>query len=333
MNNVPMRLPTIHAAGNMLPDAVSAFPNERNMTMAVAGSNVLQIKVSLSFVRPNVWRRILVCPKMTLGELHEVLQIAMGWTNSHLHQFIKGRVYYGEPDEESGEETIDEKTVPLTEIFRRAKSSIVYEYDFGDGWDHRLVLEKILPAETAGAVPRCVAGGGACPPEDCGGAGGYAALLEALRDPKCDRHEEAVEFMPEGFDPAVFDMDAVNEELAAYGRGERPAIVNLFDDKDEEEEEEEWDDDEEDDELETSLGYVESALIETVNNQIQLNDPPETRKAFDRLKRQGVPAEEATDMIAEALAMEMMEVVQERKPMNLKRYVRNLERLPEQPAP
>ena len=152
-----------------------------------------------------------------LSRLHDVIQIAMGWTNSHLHQFVDRRIIYGEPSEMNypGVEERDERRFSLADIARRKKASFVYEYDFGDGWEHDVVVENGVPAspeEKQRAV--CLAGENACPPEDCGGIWGYYDLLEAVNNPEDEEHEELREWLGEGFDPSRFDLQKVNTALS-----------------------------------------------------------------------------------------------------------------------
>lgn len=304
-------------------------------------SKVFQLKATLAAVRPAVWRRILVRDDMTLADLHDILQLAMGWTNSHLHQFIKGQTYYGIPDEMEDMETIDESTVRLATVFRAPKSSIIYEYDFGDGWEHKIVLEKILPAATDGTIPRCLAGSGACPLEDSGGPYGYANLLKALKNPKDPEHDNAMEFAPEDFDPAAFDLAEVNEDLASLARGERPERLAFFedgpDDENDDLDDDDWDDDDLDDDAEGIAGpgitnYLMDALLLAVNNQLRINDPPAVRAALSRLRKEGISETMAKKMIAATLFIEMANVVQNKVAPNMKRYSDNLARLPEEPT-
>ena len=135
-----------------------------------------------SVERPS--RRIQVPGDIALSRLHAVLQIVMGWTNSHLHQFKAGGRYYGEPDPEFADvmEVIDERQVRLNQIAPNVKAGFLYEYDFGDSWEHELVVEKILPPEKGAPYPRCTDGKCACPPEDVGGVWGYQDFLEVMRD-------------------------------------------------------------------------------------------------------------------------------------------------------
>jgi hypothetical protein len=177
-----------------------------------------QIKVTLNGVRPPIWRRLLVPSSLSLADLHEVLQVAMGWTDSHLHQFVARGVLYGEPDPEFGMERIKEKRVRLDEVLRTVKDAMIYEYDFGDGWEHKIVLEKVLGGAKEDARLSCIAGARACPPEDCGGVWGYADLLKIIADPSNPEYEETLDWLGAGFDPERFDIAAVNNVLAKIKR-------------------------------------------------------------------------------------------------------------------
>jgi len=146
-----------------------------------------------------------------------IIQISMGWTNSHLHQFIKDRTFYTEkmPDDDTwGElDSVDYKNMKISYLLKKEKDKIVYEYDFGDGWEHDVLLEKILPADEKFKSPVCLAGKMACPPEDCGGVWGYADLLEILKNPKHKEYDSYMDWLGGEFDPEHFDKEAVNKLL------------------------------------------------------------------------------------------------------------------------
>jgi hypothetical protein len=179
----------------------------------VKNTNIYRIKVTLKHVAPPVWRRLEVPADIKLGRLHRILQVAMGWTDSHLHAFRAGRDTYGVPDPDfPDDDTTNERNVRLDRLAGEGEK-LVYEYDFGDGWEHELRVEKVLPAEKGKRYPVCLAGRRACPPEDCGGPPGYEHLLGVLRDPKHEEHEEMREWIGGDFDPEAFDLDAVNEAL------------------------------------------------------------------------------------------------------------------------
>jgi hypothetical protein len=176
-------------------------------------AKVYQLKITLDNIRPPVWRRVLVPANMPLSELHYVIQVAMGWTDSHMHAFEIGQTYYGVPDIEFDDDMENEHRIKLSQIAPSEKSKFRYEYDFGDSWRHSILVEKILPAEPGIDYPVCLVGKRSCPPEDCGGAWGYAGLLGAISDPEHEEHEDTLEWLGDDFDPEAFDMDTVNVRL------------------------------------------------------------------------------------------------------------------------
>jgi hypothetical protein len=176
--------------------------------------SVYQIKISLIGVKPPIWRTVLVSSDMKLDVFHNVIQLAMGWTDSHLHQFIANKVFYGIPDEDFELEMEDETKYRLSQLLKEEKESLVYEYDFGDSWEHKILLEKILPFDTKTTMPVCIKGKRACPPEDCGGIWGYEELLETISNPKHTDHDDMLEWLGGEFDPEEFDLEAINEDLA-----------------------------------------------------------------------------------------------------------------------
>jgi hypothetical protein len=181
---------------------------------------VYQLKVTLNRSKPPIWRRILVSSNVDLGEFHRILQIVMGWTDSHLHQFISGRTIYSAPYDEFGGdlemESKDESRYKISQLLKKENDSLIYEYDFGDSWEHNIILEKILPYDSSIRLPSCIKGKRACPPEDCGGIWGYENLLEIIKDPSHSEHEEMLDWLGDGFDPEHFDVDETNRILVAY---------------------------------------------------------------------------------------------------------------------
>lgn len=175
--------------------------------------SVYQLKVTLRDSKPPIWRRIQVTSDIRLSTLHQVLQVVMGWEDAHLHQFIAHGFYYGTPHPDFGFEVKNEQHASLQQVVSRAKDKLIYEYDFGDSWEHELLVEKILPLEEGKHYPVCLTGKRACPPEDCGGIWGYTSLLDAIHDPEHPEHEERVEWVGSTFDPDIFDLDEVNREL------------------------------------------------------------------------------------------------------------------------
>jgi len=178
---------------------------------------IYQIKITLSGSKPPIWRRFLIESNENLYKLHQVIQVVMGWTNSHMHQYRQNKLYYGKPDKESesdfGFKTLDEEKYKINQVMDKPKAKIIYEYDFGDSWDHDLVLEKISTKDEKFNYPICLDGAMACPPEDCGGLGGYYNLLDIIENPEDEEHEEMMEWLGGEFDPEKFDLENINKML------------------------------------------------------------------------------------------------------------------------
>ena len=187
-----------------------------NKVKASPPTTVYQLKVTLEGSKPTIWRRLLVPGVLTLGDLHYVLQIAIGWTDSHLHQFRVGETNYGPPDADM-DWMLDEEEITLDKLIPAEKFKFRYEYDFGDSWSHLILVEKILPAEPGRAYPSCIKGKMACPPEDCGGIWGYADFVDAIGDPNHPEHKNIKEWYEGDFDPEAFDIDEINAMLTAPG--------------------------------------------------------------------------------------------------------------------
>ena len=182
---------------------------------------IYQIKVTLLGTSPPIWRRLLVPAEATLAQLHHVLQTAMGWEDDHLHEFRVGQRRFGppEPGDFMGMSSAeDERKAPLWSVLGRVGAKVTYTYDFGDGWEHGIVLEKRLSADPNTAYPVCTGGKLACPPEDCGGILGFYGLLDAIGDPNHDQHEELRDWLSDDFDPEAFSVDDVNRRLAFMHR-------------------------------------------------------------------------------------------------------------------
>ena len=177
-----------------------------------------QLELTLQEIQPLIWRRLIVPPTLSLPRLHAVLQIATGWRNEHLHAFEVGQVRFGTPDPEFPDTTLSERRVRLENVLHRPGDHLEYEYDFGDGWLHRIVLEEVIDADLGVSAIRCLAGARACPPEDCGGVGGYEELLQQLSDPQDPEHDTARLWAGADFDPEAFDVDLVNSRLYHYAR-------------------------------------------------------------------------------------------------------------------
>ncbi len=170
---------------------------------------VLQLRVTLEEVDPPVWRRLLVSSGISLATLHDVIQAAMGWTDSHLHAFTIGKQRYGMHVDDFPDGELDEQTFTVRAAIGKQRR-FRYEYDFGDDWQHQVVVEEVIkvPAELPFAV--CLDGQRTCPPEDCGGSYGYAELLRAIADPAHEEHAEYIEWVGKDFDPEEFELATTN---------------------------------------------------------------------------------------------------------------------------
>jgi hypothetical protein len=176
-----------------------------------------QLRVELLEIRPTIWRRIIVPESITLPRLHRVIQASVGWTNSHLHEFVIGGVRYSTPDPDWSEELRqrDERGVVLCKALGAEARCFDYIYDFGDDWHHVVVLEDRHATASGRATGiQCIAGENACPPEDVGGPHGYSDFLIALTDSKHEQHSEYRQWIGGRFDPANFDLTAVQRALA-----------------------------------------------------------------------------------------------------------------------
>ena len=169
---------------------------------------VITLKVTLRGAKPPIWRRLLMPGAMTLADLHDAIQGVIGWHNSHLHAFEIGGEQFGDPS--FIDDATDETTVTLGELLRSSVVRFTYTYDFGDDWAHAVAFEKSHPAAEAEALPRCLAGKRAGPPEDCGGIWGYQHLLEVLADPAHPDYAEQREWIEEELEPEIFDIDRAN---------------------------------------------------------------------------------------------------------------------------
>ena len=198
---------------------------------------IYQFKVILKDLKPPVWRRIQVPEDYSLYDLHVAIQDAFSWGDYHLHEFStvtlreEERKHYGPPDSDNGDwrKVIIEWEVKIKDIFQVDENKALnYDYDFGDNWQHRVELEKVLSAEIGVEYPRCVNGKRACPPEDCGGIGGYEDLLKVLKNPKDEEYknmcewlgiENGSEYDPEYFDSRDVEFRNPREELKIFKAG------------------------------------------------------------------------------------------------------------------
>jgi hypothetical protein len=199
-----------HLQSGITAAATPKLTKEPKSKAKVASSTLYQFKITLLGVKPSIWRRIQV-QDCTLDKLHEHIQTAMGWTNSHLHQFeIKGQRYGDSAllDDNFEEfDCVDSTKTMVSEIVPKTgkRSAFKYEYDFGDSWEHEIMFEGSPPVDPKAKYPLCLEGERACPPEDCGGIWGYQDFLAAIADPKHEDHENMLEWIGGKFDSEKFD--------------------------------------------------------------------------------------------------------------------------------
>jgi len=185
--------------------STSKITNKKN------NDSVIQIKITLVESNPQVWRRVLIPLHFTLQQLHEVIQITMGWQNSHLYSFDISGVEYGEDLEDINEEIKDAQKHKLSDILTD-KKQFFYLYDFGDDWQHEIIIESILKKENNYNYPVCIAGQNACPPEDSGGIYNYQEILETLNNKNHEDHLEIITWLGGFFDPLTFDPNRINRD-------------------------------------------------------------------------------------------------------------------------
>ncbi|HEX5415224.1 MAG TPA: plasmid pRiA4b ORF-3 family protein [Chloroflexota bacterium] len=179
-------------------------------------SLIWQLKVTLTDAKPPIWRRIQVPGSISLYKLHQIIQTIMPWQGYHLYEFQVGELTFGDPDPEDAfyeREVKSARRATLSQALPEPKAKLLYVYDFGDNWEHAVVVEKILPPEPSVRYPVCLKGVRAAPPEDVGGVSGYEDFLAAVRDPTHEEHEHMLEWAGGTWDAERFDLAAVNAAL------------------------------------------------------------------------------------------------------------------------
>ena len=171
---------------------------------------VYKLDIRLNDIEPPIFRKVLVSNDVDLSTLHHILQITMGWNDTHLHQYLIDDKRYGTPDPDFDDGTMEESSIKLRTAVKRPGDKMIYEYDFGDGWEHTITLEEILPYTHDIKLPQCISGERSCPPEDVGGAYAYQEFLEGYLNSSHPDHSNLIQWAGEYFEPEFFDIVEVN---------------------------------------------------------------------------------------------------------------------------
>jgi len=193
----------------------------------MTASAIARLKITLDDVKPKVQRQVEVPLTIRLDRLHLVLQAAMGWTNSHLYEIRARDVGWGIPDPDFGDGPLDARKARLIDVLEDiGMKTLKYLYDFGDGWEHTVKIERITDAVSGLSYPLLISATGRCPPEDVGGPWGYSEMLEALADPEHERHAEMLEWLGEPFDPNAIRVEDYASAVAALAKAwsRKPAV-------------------------------------------------------------------------------------------------------------
>jgi hypothetical protein len=187
----------------------------------MTADTIARLKITLDDVKPAVLRRVEVPFDIRLDRLHLTIQAAMGWTNSHLYEIRAGNVGWSTPypDADWSGDFLDARKARLSDVLEDiGTKKLLYLYDFGDGWEHSIKIERLADPEPGALYPRLIEVSGRCPPEDCGGPWGHAELLEAIKDPKHERHAELTEWIGGTFDPDADQAEWLTAEVDALAK-------------------------------------------------------------------------------------------------------------------
>jgi len=187
----------------------------------MSANTIARLKITLDDVKPTVTRRVEVPFDIRLERLHLTIQAAMGWTNSHLYEIRARGVGWSTPypDRDGANDFLDARKARLGDVFEDiGAKKLQYVYDFGDGWEHTIEVERLADPEQGALYPRLIEVSGRCPPEDVGGPWGYAEFLDAIKDPKHERHAEFTDWIGDDFDPNAVDTEWLVDEIAALAK-------------------------------------------------------------------------------------------------------------------
>jgi hypothetical protein len=196
-------------------DAADAAGGGLMATQSKRTAMQLQLRIELADIKPVIWRRVVVPETITLTKLHRVIQAVMGWMDCHLHEFEIAGERYGipDPDDPFGPPVLSEARAKLG-VSLQGMKSFRYVYDFGDNWEHKIKVEKIMPPHSWPA-PTCLGGANACPPEDVGGPYSYPEFVKAIADPPHPEHNDLLQWHGGPFDPTAFDLATIERRLAS----------------------------------------------------------------------------------------------------------------------
>lgn len=182
-----------------------------------------QIKIVLCDAPLPIWRRLYIHAQTPLSLVHEIIQLAMGWSNYHLYHFEIDGKRYGEVQGAPGEKgVLDSNEYNLQDLLKKPDDRMIYMYDFGDDWEHEVTLEKMGELVNPAFLARCITGKRACPPEDVGGVGGYFEFINIIEDPDNEQQLERLEWVGCDFDPNSFDARLVNLRLELFEQSLQP---------------------------------------------------------------------------------------------------------------
>jgi hypothetical protein len=187
----------------------------------MSADTIARLKITLDVVKPTVLRRVEVPFDIRLDRLHLTIQAAMGWTNSHLYEIRARHVGWSTPypDADWTGDFLDARKARLDQVLEDVGTKTMkYLYDFGDGWEHTIKIERLIDPAPGVAYPRLIEASRRCPPEDCGGPWGYAEFLDAINDPKHERHDELSEWIGYHFDPSIVDLDGIAIEVETLAK-------------------------------------------------------------------------------------------------------------------
>jgi hypothetical protein len=190
-------------------------------------TKIARIKIELEHIAPLIWRRVDVSLTTNLRALHEIIQAVMPWENYHLYQFAIGERVYGEPDPEDavwGRKIYQAKGMRLGTLVERGVSELLYTYDFGDDWQHRVIVEEVLDAQPGTDYPTFIDGERTAPPEDVGGPPGFMDFVEAMAKPRHPQRKDLVRWYGGPFSPVDFGADRIAESIRSIAQKRKAAL-------------------------------------------------------------------------------------------------------------